>query len=125
MALGDVPVHHIRKTAALLIHEGAAVDHQHIVAAVDENAHREALALAQAELGIIPAAAAEAIAIAARRSNPQATIHIAVTIEDAVRLSTTLAAQQSRKIYVAGGLFLAIEYAVVAGGGRAQDLDFF
>jgi dihydrofolate synthase/folylpolyglutamate synthase len=70
-------------------------------------------------------AAAEAIAIAARRSNPQATIHIAVTIEDAVRLSTTLAAQQSRKIYVAGGLFLAIEYAVVAGGGRAQDLNFF
>jgi dihydrofolate synthase / folylpolyglutamate synthase len=42
-----------------------------------------------------------------------------------VRLSTTLAAQQNSKIYVAGGLFLAIEYAVVAGGGRAQDLDFF
>jgi dihydrofolate synthase / folylpolyglutamate synthase len=70
-------------------------------------------------------ATAEAIAAAARQSNPQATIHIAGSIEDAVRLSTTLAAQQNRKIYVAGGLFLAIEYAVVAGGGRAQDLDFF
>jgi dihydrofolate synthase / folylpolyglutamate synthase len=70
-------------------------------------------------------AAAEAIAAAARKSNPQATIHIAAAIEDAVRLSTTLAAQQGRKIYVAGGLFLAIEYAIVAGGGRAQDLNFF
>ena len=30
-----------------------------------------------------------------------------------------------RKIYVAGGLFLAIEYAVVARGGRAEDLKFF
>jgi dihydrofolate synthase/folylpolyglutamate synthase len=70
-------------------------------------------------------AAAEAIAAVARKANPRATIHIAGTIEDAVRLSTTLAAQQSRKIYVAGGLFLAIEYAVVAGGGRAQDLSFF
>jgi dihydrofolate synthase/folylpolyglutamate synthase len=70
-------------------------------------------------------AAGETIATAARNSNPQATIHVAATIEDAVRLSTALAAQQSRKIYVAGGLFLAIEYAVVAGGGRAQDLNFF
>jgi len=26
---------------------------------------------------------------------------------------------------VAGGLFVAIEYAVVAKGGRAQDLNFF
>jgi dihydrofolate synthase/folylpolyglutamate synthase len=70
-------------------------------------------------------ATAEAIAVAARRSNPQTTIHIAGTIEDAVSLSTTLATQQSRKIYVAGGLFLAIEYAVVARGGRTQDLSFF
>ena len=29
------------------------------------------------------------------------------------------------KIYVAGGLFLAIEYATVAKGGRAEDLKFF
>jgi dihydrofolate synthase/folylpolyglutamate synthase len=30
-----------------------------------------------------------------------------------------------RKIYVAGGLFLAIEYSVVATGGRAEELEFF
>jgi dihydrofolate synthase/folylpolyglutamate synthase len=68
---------------------------------------------------------AETVAAAARQANPQATIHIAATIEDAVRVSQTLAASQNRKIYVAGGLFLAIEYAVVAKGGRAQDLRFF
>jgi dihydrofolate synthase / folylpolyglutamate synthase len=65
------------------------------------------------------------IAAAAREANPQATIHLAATIEDAVSISQTLAASPNRKIYVAGGLFLAIEYAVVAAGGRAQDLDFF
>ncbi|WP_029586078.1 folylpolyglutamate synthase/dihydrofolate synthase family protein [Bradyrhizobium sp. URHD0069] len=70
-------------------------------------------------------AGAENIAAAVRRANPQATIHIAATIEDAVALSSALAATANRKIYVAGGLFLAIEYAVVARGGRAQDLDFF
>jgi dihydrofolate synthase/folylpolyglutamate synthase len=67
----------------------------------------------------------EDIAAAVRKANPQATIHIAATIEDAVGTSQTLAASQNRKIYVAGGLFLAIEYAVVAKGGRAQDLEFF
>ena len=36
-----------------------------------------------------------------------------------------LAASRKRKLYVAGGLFLAIEYATVARGGRAQDLKFF
>ena len=40
-------------------------------------------------------------------------------------VSQTLAAARNRKIYVAGGLFLAIEYAAVARGGRAQDLRFF
>jgi dihydrofolate synthase / folylpolyglutamate synthase len=68
---------------------------------------------------------AENIAAAARRANPDATIHIAATIEDAVGISQRLAASQNRKIYVAGGLFLAIEYAAVAAGGRAQDLNFF
>jgi dihydrofolate synthase/folylpolyglutamate synthase len=70
-------------------------------------------------------AEAEAIAAAARKANPQATIHIAKTIEDAVSLSERLAAAAGRRIYVAGGLFLAIEYAVVASGGRAADLRFF
>ena len=68
---------------------------------------------------------AEAIAGAVRKANPQADVHIAATIEDAVAMSQPLAAAQKRKIYVAGGLFLAIEYAVVARGGRAEDLKFF
>jgi dihydrofolate synthase/folylpolyglutamate synthase len=65
------------------------------------------------------------VAAAVRKANPRATVHIAATIEDAVGGSQRLAASQNRKIYVAGGLFLAIEYAVVANGGRTQDLDFF
>jgi len=65
------------------------------------------------------------IATAVREANPAATVHTARAIEDAVSLSQALAKSQGRKIYVAGGLFLAIEYAVVAGGGRAMDLPFF
>ncbi|WP_375413330.1 bifunctional folylpolyglutamate synthase/dihydrofolate synthase [uncultured Bradyrhizobium sp.] len=70
-------------------------------------------------------AGAETIAAAARRANPSATIRIAATIEDAVQVSTALAQSSDRKIFVAGGLFLAIEYAVAVGGGRAQELRFF
>jgi dihydrofolate synthase/folylpolyglutamate synthase len=68
---------------------------------------------------------ADTIAAAARKANPRATVRIAATIEDAVGVSQTLARSQHRKIYVAGGLFPAIEYAVVARGGGAQELDFF
>jgi dihydrofolate synthase/folylpolyglutamate synthase len=68
---------------------------------------------------------AESIAAAIRRINPQAAVHVAATVADAVDVSQTLATSLSRKIYVAGGLFTAIEFAVVARGGRAQDLDFF
>jgi dihydrofolate synthase/folylpolyglutamate synthase len=68
---------------------------------------------------------AASIAAAVREANPQATVHIAATIEDAVGVSRALAASLNRKIYVAGGLFLAVEYATVASGGRAQDLNFF
>ncbi len=67
----------------------------------------------------------ESVAAAVRKANPQANVHVAATIEDAVAISQRLAASQHRKIYVAGGLFLATEYAVVANGGRAQDLHFF
>jgi dihydrofolate synthase/folylpolyglutamate synthase len=67
----------------------------------------------------------QSIAATVREANPAATVHTAKTIEDAVSLSQALAKSQGRKIYVAGGLFLAIEYAVVARGGRAMDLDFF
>lgn len=70
-------------------------------------------------------AEAQALAAAVRQINPQATVHIAPTIADAVTLSQSLAASLNRKIYVAGGLFTAIEFAVVARGGRAEDLNFF
>lgn len=65
------------------------------------------------------------IATAARLVNPAAEIHVADTIEDAVRLGRELAAARHRRVYVAGGLFLAIEYATATRGGRAQDLEFF
>jgi dihydrofolate synthase / folylpolyglutamate synthase len=68
---------------------------------------------------------AENIAAAARKANPQAAIHVAATIEDAVALSQRLAASRNQRIYVAGGLFLAIEYATVARGGHARELNFF
>jgi dihydrofolate synthase/folylpolyglutamate synthase len=68
---------------------------------------------------------AEQIAAAARAANPSAAIHVAADIEDAVRISQTLAQSQKRKIFVAGGLFLAVEYATAAKGGRAQELEFF
>jgi dihydrofolate synthase/folylpolyglutamate synthase len=68
---------------------------------------------------------AEAIAAAARKVNPAAAVHIAATIEAAVDISHTLAAAPGGRIYVAGGLFVSIEYATVAGGRRVQDLNFF
>jgi dihydrofolate synthase/folylpolyglutamate synthase len=68
---------------------------------------------------------AEQIAAAAREANPLAAIHVAADIEDAVRVSQTLAEAQNRKIFVAGGLFLAVEYATAAKGGRARELEFF
>jgi dihydrofolate synthase/folylpolyglutamate synthase len=68
---------------------------------------------------------AQAIAAAAARANPAADIRVATTIEDAVRVSQELANATRRRIYVAGALFLAIEYATVAKGGRAEELKFF
>jgi len=68
---------------------------------------------------------AENIAAAAREANSQAMIHVAATIEDAVAVSRQLAASRSQRIYVAGGLFLATEYATVSRGGRAAELKFF
>jgi dihydrofolate synthase/folylpolyglutamate synthase len=69
--------------------------------------------------------AAKDIAAAARQANPEADVQITATVEDAVDVSHQLAASRRRKIFVAGGLFLAIEYAVTAKGGRARDLAFF
>jgi dihydrofolate synthase/folylpolyglutamate synthase len=68
---------------------------------------------------------AAAIAAAARKVNPRAEVQIASTVEDAFSVSQTLAASLNRRIYVAGGLFTAIEFAAVARGMRPSDLDFF
>jgi len=68
---------------------------------------------------------AAALAAAVRRLNPHANVQMAATIEDAFAASRTLATSLNRRIYVAGGLFTAIEFAATARGGRAQDLVFF
>jgi dihydrofolate synthase/folylpolyglutamate synthase len=68
---------------------------------------------------------AKDIAASVRTSHPTAAVHIAATIEEAVDVSRSLAAAQNKKIYVAGGLFLAVEYATIANGGRAEALNFF
>ena len=60
-----------------------------------------------------------------RARQSQSEFHVAATIADAARLSQEMARRQKRSVYVAGGLFLAVEYATVARGGRAQDLKFF
>jgi dihydrofolate synthase/folylpolyglutamate synthase len=65
------------------------------------------------------------IAASVRKAHPKAEVHIAATIEEAVDVSRSLAVAQNRKIYVAGGLFLAVEYATIANGGRAEALNFF
>ncbi|HEY0329587.1 MAG TPA: cyanophycin synthetase [Rhodopseudomonas sp.] len=66
-----------------------------------------------------------AIAQAAHAANPRADIRIAATVAEAVRESTAWADATGGRIYVAGGLFLAIEYAQITRGGRAEELDFF
>jgi dihydrofolate synthase / folylpolyglutamate synthase len=65
------------------------------------------------------------LADAMRRFNPDARIEIAATIEQAFSLSQTLAGSLKRRIYVAGGLFTAIEFAAVARGLDAKQLSFF
>jgi dihydrofolate synthase/folylpolyglutamate synthase len=62
---------------------------------------------------------------AMRRSNPDARVEIATTIEQAFGLSQTLAASLKRGVYVAGGLFTAIEFAAVARGLDPKQLSFF
>jgi len=68
---------------------------------------------------------AQAIATSVRAANPNARVDVTATIEDSVELSRSLAKTRNEKIYVAGGLFLAIEFATVARGGNARDLTFF
>jgi dihydrofolate synthase / folylpolyglutamate synthase len=97
----------------------------------DKNAEEIADALAPAFDTIICTAAhhkgLEAAALAAIMSkrNPQADFAIAATIEQAFAMSRKRAASLDRRIYVAGGLFTAVEFAAVARGIDAKDLTFF
>jgi len=68
---------------------------------------------------------AAALAAIIGKANPKAGVRIAATIEEAFSESQTLATSLNRKIYVAGGLFTAIEYAAIARGLDARDLAFF
>ncbi|MGA9329884.1 MAG: cyanophycin synthetase [Bradyrhizobium sp.] len=66
-----------------------------------------------------------ALAGTMRGLNPQARVEIAATIDQAFDASRTLAASLKRRIYVAGGLFTAIEFAAVARGLDPRKLAFF
>ena len=66
-----------------------------------------------------------ALASAIHKINPHARIEIAATIEQAFHASHALARSLNRRVYVAGGLFTAIEFAAVARGLDAEKLSFF
>jgi dihydrofolate synthase/folylpolyglutamate synthase len=66
-----------------------------------------------------------ALAVAMRSANPEAHVEMAGTIEEALATSRTMAASRQRRIYVAGGLFTAIEYAATLRGLDPRQLAFF
>jgi dihydrofolate synthase/folylpolyglutamate synthase len=68
---------------------------------------------------------AAALAAIARKANPEADVRITPTIEQAFNVSRSIVVSKLRRIYVAGSLFTAIEYAVIARGGDAKGLTFF
>ena len=68
---------------------------------------------------------AEVVAVAARAANPNAVLRVLPEVADAVRVSRALALETNRRIYVAGGLFVAVEYAHIVRGGDAGELKFF
>ena len=68
---------------------------------------------------------AAALAAAIANANPKAELQIAATIEQAFSASRARAISLERRIYVAGGLFTAIEYAAISRGLDAKDLAFF
>src|SRR5690554_2696212 len=47
-AFGAAAVHHVGEAATLLLQERTALDHQHVLPAVEQDPHRQALVLAQA-----------------------------------------------------------------------------
>ena len=97
----------------------------------DKKAEEIAAALAPAFDTIICTAAHHkggdpaALAATIRKINPHAQVEIAATIEHAVRTSHAQARSLNRRIYVAGGLFVAIEFAAVTRGLDAEKLSFF
>ena len=60
-----------------------------------------------------------------RASNPNALIYVEPTIETAVKKAIDEATKHGLNIYVAGGLFLAIEFAHTIRGENPQALKFF
>lgn len=70
-------------------------------------------------------AEAQHVATAARAANPTADIQIVSTISNAVSISRTITTQTNKRIYVAGGLFVAIEYAHALTGANPDELVFF
>jgi dihydrofolate synthase / folylpolyglutamate synthase len=66
-----------------------------------------------------------ALANAMQTANPGARIDIAASLEQAFDASHALATSLRRRIYVAGGLFTAIEFAAVARDLDAKRLVFF
>ena len=122
----------IRRSLAAL-HQIYGDDNWILVAGVsfDKNAEEIAAALAPSFDTIICTAAHHkggdpaALATIMRRIHSGAQIEIAATIEQAFEASTTLARSLTRRIYVAGGLFTAIEFAAVARGLDATKLSFF
>lgn len=66
-----------------------------------------------------------ALAAVMRHLNPNAEVEITASIEQAFEMSQALAKSQNGRIYVAGGLFTAIEFAAVAHGQDAKQLAFF
>ena len=68
---------------------------------------------------------AAALAAAIGNANPNTELQIAATIEQAFSASRARATSLERRIYVAGGLFTAIEYAAISRGLDAKGLAFF
>ena len=60
-----------------------------------------------------------------RRLNGHSEITIAPTVAEAMRSSIDIARKKKQRIYVAGGLFLGVEYVYAMRGNDPRTLDFF
>lgn len=65
---------------------------------------------------------ADVIATIARSHHPSAKVLVAERVEDAVPLSIRLAAELDAAVYVAGGMYVAVEFAEAFRGGDPQTL---